>query len=214
MRHGRDHESPLRIHGDAQIHGLEQPHGIAETVGIQVRELLQGLDDGVADEVVDGDVGIDLPLFQRLLGLLPEGLDPARVGTQHVGELGGVLEGIVHALGDELPHVGHLHHLELGAFAGDVGMAGLPGLQVGALHGTGQTGPRTGRRQAAFGQAGLRESRQPSLRLGRRLHIPRNHPSIRPAPRNPLHINPLLLRNLTCPGRSGCFGVAGGGYTL
>ena len=113
MLHARDHKAALRVNRTTEIHDIEKPHGIAKAVRVHFRELLQGLDDSIAHKIVYSDVGIDLTFLVGFLGFLAESLDLAGVSSEHVCELCGVLERVVHALGDKLAHVGHLLDLEL-----------------------------------------------------------------------------------------------------
>ena len=133
-------------------------------MGVDLREFLEGLDHSVADEVVDRDVGIDPSFLQRLLGLLAESLDAAGVSAEHVCELGGVLERVVHRLSDKLAHVGHLLYSELLTFSGKIlRVARLPCLEIGTLDHASDAGAgcrclKTSGGHHGLGKAGLRRA--------------------------------------------------------
>ena len=93
---------------------------------VHFREFLQSLDDREAYEIVDGDVRIYLAICIEFLGLLAELLNLTCVSSQHMRELSGILQGIVHGLGDELAHVGHFLDRELFSFARNIGVRRLP----------------------------------------------------------------------------------------
>ena len=75
-----------------------------------------------------------------------------------MGELGGVLQGVVHRLGDDLADVGHLLDSELLSFACDVAVHGLPYLEVRALDHACETAALCGGLVASVGRHGLGES--------------------------------------------------------
>ena len=161
-------------------------------------------------------VGVDPAFFEGLLGLLAQGLDLAGVGAEHMGELGAVLQRIVHRLGDELPHVGHLFDGEVFAFAGDVGVVGLPSLEVGALDGTGETGTRGRGGFSAFGHHRLGQAAE---RHGGCKDIALDDASVRAGAGDLRRIDALLGRGLTGARRNRCTGNdvrsrGGGGYSL
>ena len=159
MLHARHHQSALRVNGATKIDDIEYPHSVTEAVRVDLREFLQSLDDGVADEIIDRDVHVDLSFLKGLLRLLAESLDTACVSTEHMGELGRVLEGVVHRLGDELAHVGHLLDLELLAFSGKVlGVGRFPDLEVGALDHSADSGACGRSLETSVGHHSLGES--------------------------------------------------------
>ena len=127
-------------------------------MAVHVRELAQGLYDSEAYEVIDGDVGIDAALFQSLLGLFAQGLQPPGVSSEHMCELGRILQRVVHALCDELAHIGELDDVELLAFALDVGVGRLPGLEVAAPDCSGKSAAAFRGRESAVRHHCLGES--------------------------------------------------------
>ena len=159
MLHARHHQSALGVHGAAKVDDIEYPHGVSEAVRVDLREFLQSLDHSVADEVVDRDVRVDPSFLEGFLRLLAQNLDAARVSSEHVRELGCVLEGVVHRLGDELAHVGHLLDLELLAFSGKIpGVGRLPDLEVGSLDHSTDSGAGNRCLKASVGHHGLGET--------------------------------------------------------
>ena len=86
---------------------------VAKEVGVHVGELLQRADNRHADKVVEGDIDIQLALFQHLLCLLAQSLDAACVGAEVVGKLCGVLQTCIHALGNHLADIAELADLKV-----------------------------------------------------------------------------------------------------
>ncbi len=203
----RDHQAALSVNGAAEIDSIEQAHGIAQAVRVDFRELLERFDDSVADEVVDSDIGVDLPFLEGLLGLFAKGLDLPGVSAEHVGELGGVLQGIVHALRDELAHVGHLLDSELGAFSGDIRMRRLPSLKVASFHHAGKTGATRGSLEAALSHHGLGKTASWRGRGGDDITL--NDPAARTASRDLVRIHSLLGGETLRPRRDSCRGRLG-----
>ena len=123
-----------------------------------------------------------------------------------MGELGGVLEGVVHALRNEFAHVGHLHHFELGAFSGYVGVVGFPDLQVGTFNSSGQAASRSRRSESAVGHLRLGQPRQGSLGGGCGFHVAGDDASVRACSGNAAGIHTLFSGYLACAGRCGSAG--------
>ena len=196
----RDHQAALRVNGATEIDSIEQAHGISQAVRIDFRELLKSLDDSVADEVVDSDIGVDLPFLVSFLGLFAKGLDLPGVSAEHVGKLGRVLQGIVHALSDELAHVGHLLDCELGAFSGDIRMRRLPCLEVASFDHAGKTGATCGSLEAALSHHDLGKTASWRGRGGDDITL--DDPAARTASRNLVRIHSLLGGKMLRPRRN------------
>ena len=70
--------------------------------------LQQRPDQGIADHVVEGDIG-QTALFGQGFYFLSQGQQLPCIGTDVVGELGRLVQGAVHAVGDELAQTRQRH---------------------------------------------------------------------------------------------------------
>jgi len=90
------------------MHLLEKAHAVTQKMTVDVGVLLKGFDHGIADEIVDRDVGVDTTVLEGLFSPFAERHQVAGIGSQVVGKLSGVLQRLMHGLGNELAHVGQL----------------------------------------------------------------------------------------------------------
>ena len=179
-------------------------------MGLEIGEFLKRFDDRKAHKIVEGDIGIDLPFFEGFFRFLAKGLDLACVGAEHVGELCGILQGIVHALRDQLAHVAHLHDFEFLAFAGNVGMVGFPCLEVAALDGAGKSAAFACN-EATLGHLCFCKAAEFALCRCSSFHVAGDDPSVRAGSCNRVEIDAFLLCFHSCTGGCGSTGYCLGG---
>ena len=91
---------------DAHVDVAVLNDGVADERGVHAGVLAQGQRDGLGDEVADGE--LDLLLGQRRIQTLTNRHNLINADVDRDVDLGGLLLGLDHAVGDGLPHPGEL----------------------------------------------------------------------------------------------------------